>query len=189
MSASALSPRRLLALTLAIAGAALLSACGQKSHPTSADSEGVYVDAGPITYQVQLSRELNPYATEDRQYLNGTTAPPPAKDQLWFAVFLWAKNQSHSAATTSDSFDIIDTQGTRYYPVAINPQTNPFAWTAQSLAHGQIEPGPDSPGSFSPTQGDELLFKLSNAVYNNRPLTLEIYPPGGSKPSTVTLDL
>ncbi len=176
-------------LTPALALALALPGCGQKSHPTSADNEGVYVDAGPITYQVQLSRELNPYATEDRQYLVGTKVPPPAKDQLWFGVFLWAKNQSSSSAPTSSSFDVVDTQGDRYYPVAVNPQMNPFAWTPQTLAQGQTEPGVDTPASSSPTQGSELLFKLSTTVYNNRPLTLEIYPPGSSKPSSVSLDL
>jgi hypothetical protein len=173
---------------LALPAAVGLSACGQLSHPTEADGEGVYVDAGPITYQVQISRELNPYATEDRQYLNGVSAATPKPDQEWFAIFLWAKNQSHGTATTSDRFDIVDTEGTRYYPVQINPQVNPFVWTSQTLKHGGTEPAPDSPGWFSSTQGLEVLFKLSNSVYSNRPLTLEIYPQNG-KPSTVSLDL
>ncbi len=46
-------------------------------------------------------------------------------------MFLWAKNQTHSNATTTDSFDIVDTQGTSYYPVAINSQLNPFAWSSR----------------------------------------------------------
>ena len=51
------------ALTLALG----LGACGNKtSHPTVADNEGVYVDAGPVSYQVQVSRQLNPSSSEDR---------------------------------------------------------------------------------------------------------------------------
>jgi hypothetical protein len=183
-----LNLRRLAVLTLAVPAGLGLAACGQESHPTAADGEGVYVDAGPITYQVQISRQLNPWAVEDKQYLTGKTAGPLRPDQEWFGVFLWAKNQSHSPATTSDRFDIVDTQGTRYYPVPINTHVNPFAWTSETLAHGGIEPGPDSPGFFSATQGLELLFRLNTSVYSNRPLTLEIYPQNG-KPSTISLDL
>lgn len=182
----AVTARRLLAVAFAALG---LAACGQQSHPTSGDSEGAYVDAGPITYQVQLSRELNPYAVEDKEYLSGQSATPPKPDEEWFGVFLWAKNQSHAAAPTADTFDIIDTQGNRYFPIPINAQVNPFAWTQQTLAHGGIEPGPDTAASFSPTQGGELLFKLNSSVYGNRPLTLEIYPPGQSRPSSISLDL
>jgi len=183
-----LTLRRLALLALALPAALGLGACGQLSHPTAADGEGVYVDAGPITYQVQISRQLNPYSTEDREYLTGESAPPPKPDEEWFAIFLWAKNQSHSNATTSDRFAIVDTEGTHYYPVPINTHVNPFAWTSQTLGHGGTEPSPDSPGWFSATQGLELLFKLNNSVYSNRPLTLQIYPQNG-KPSTVSLDL
>src|SRR3954447_1474176 len=100
-----------------------LAACGRESHPESADANnnGGYVDAGPITYQLQVSRQLNPYATEDRQYLMGlpTGTPAPKPDELWYGVFLWAKNQGSDPAKTADSFDIIDTQGNKYFPVAL----------------------------------------------------------------------
>jgi hypothetical protein len=167
-----------------------LTACGQKlGHPTAADNEGFYVDAGPITYQVQLSRELNPYSQEDRQYLVGINAAAPKPDEEWFAIFLWAKNQTKSAQTTTDSFDIVDTQGNTYYPIAINPQVNPYAWTTQTLKPLQSEPSPDTTALFGPTQGAELLFKINISAYSNRPLTLEIHAPGQASPSTVSLDL
>jgi hypothetical protein len=180
-------------MALLAAAAALslgLAACGNKeSHPTSADTEGPYVDAGPLSYQVQISRQLNPYSVEDHAYLAGVSAPAPTSTQLWFAVFMWAKNETHENATTSTDFDIVDTQGKKYYPVAINPQVNPFAWTGQTLRPLGIEPGPDSPASFGPTQGGELLFKLNDSIFSNRPLTLEIRAPGESTPSSVSLDL
>ncbi len=180
--------RRLVAASLAGALVLGLAAC-QESHPTSGDGEGVYVDAGPITYQVQISRQLNPFSPEDREYINGVSGAGPSPTQMWFGVFLWAKNQTHTNQTTSDSFDIVDTDGNRYYPVAIDPHVNPFAWTSQTLQPNGTEPGPDSVGSFGPTQGDLLLFKLNNTVYSNRPLTLEIYASGEQRPSSVSLDL
>lgn len=190
---SARSPlfvRRLLILTGAVLLTVALGACGNKqSHPTSADTEGPYVDAGPLSYQVQVSRYLNPFSTEDRGYLAGVTAPGPTPSQEWFAVFMWAKNETHSNQTTSDSFDIVDSQGNRYYPVPLNPSLNPYAYSAQTLRPQGTEPITDSTASFGPTQGAELLFKLDTTVNSNRPLTLEIHAPGQSTPSSISLDL
>lgn len=184
------APRRLGALLSGLTLAFGLAACGHKeSHPTVADNEGVYVDAGPVTYQVQLSRELNPYATEDKAYIAGVQTPAPKPDEEWFAVFLWAKNSNEYNVTTTDSFDITDTQGNKYYPVQINPTVNPFAWTPQTLEPQGTEPGADTVAASGPTQGKELLFKLNISAYSNRPLTLEIYAQGQSTPSSVSLDL
>jgi hypothetical protein len=184
-------PLRRTALLAAAAALSLgLAACGHKeAHPTNADTEGPYVDAGPLTYQVQISRQLNPYSAEDHAYLAGVSAPQPSSTQLWFAIFMWAKNETHKNQPTATDFDIVDTQGNKYYPVAINSQVNPFAWTAQTLRPLGTEPAPDTPPSWGPTQGGELLFKLNASIFSNRPLTLEIYAPGESKPSSVSLDL
>ena len=184
--------RRAAALAAVFALPLGLGACGDKhAHPTNVDSEAEYVDAGPITYQVQISRELNPYAVEDKEYLAGVSASDLTlkPDQEWFVIFLWAKNQSGMPQATSTSFDIVDTQGDKYTPVALNSQVNPFAWTSMTLDPGQTEPLPDSAPQFSATQGQEILFKLSTSVYDNRPLTFEIHAPGQSSPSTVSLDL
>ncbi len=170
-----------------------LIGCGVKSHPTNADAnnDGVYVDAGPITYQLQISRELNPYSTEDSQYVAGlppgTGAAKP--DELWYGVFLAARNQTGQAATTSDRFVIVDTEGNRYYPLTLNPAENRYAWQPQVLQPSGTEPAPNTGASFGPTQGGLLLFKLSNVVYSNRPLELFIYPHGSGQPATISLDL
>jgi hypothetical protein len=183
------SPRRLSVLAGCAALVLGLSACGRESHPTYADSEGVYVDAGPITYQVQISRQLNQYSIEDKSYLLGVNEPAPKPDEAWFAVFLWAKNQTKQSAMTSDSFDLVDTQGIKYYPVLINSQVNELAWTPQTLQPGGTEPATDSLAGFGPTQGQELLFKIGDSAYSNRPLALEIHAQGQDKPSRVSLDL
>ncbi len=182
--------RRLFLIGMLLLAAITLGACGHKQgDPTTADTEGPYVRAGQVTYQVQLSRQLNQYSTEDKGYLAGFSGPPPTAAQEWFAVFLWAKNETHTNQTTTDSFDIVDTQGNRYHPVALNPSLNPYAWTSQTLRPLGIEPPPDSTASFGPTQGGLVLFKLGDAIYSNRPLTLEIFAPGQAKPSTISLDL
>jgi hypothetical protein len=169
-----------------------LAACGKTNNPPSAENNGVYVTAGPLTYQLQISRALNPYATEDSQYLKGlpkAAAFLPA-NQLWYGVFLWAKNQTKRSVATANTFDIVDTEGNHYYPLGVNPSVNGYAWEPQTLKAGAVEPGPDTQASFGPTQGGLLLFKLNNTVYDNRPLTLEIR--GGPQHkvwSTIELDL
>jgi hypothetical protein len=168
-----------------------LAACGHSNHPPTTENDGVYVTAGPITYQLQVSRALNPYATEDRQYVTGIPVGQTSltASQEWYGVFLWAKNQTKQPQATAPVFDIVDTQGKHYYPMAVNPALNPYAWTTQSLAPGATEPAPDTTASFGPTQGSLLLFKLDTSVYDNRPLTLEIRGPTRRLWGTISLDL
>jgi hypothetical protein len=188
--------RRFRILACAAATAVVLSACGARgSHATNGDANntGFYVRVGQLTYQVQISRALNPYSEEDSQYLAGLPkgTPGPGAESEWFAIFMWAKNFSRQAHTTvpADSFDIVDTQGNTYYPMALNPSLNPLAWTAQTLQPLSTEPPVDSLASEDSAEGSELLFKLNDSIYANRPLTLEIHVPGQANPSTISLDL
>jgi hypothetical protein len=175
---------------LAVLGVA---ACGSARHPydATAENNGFYIKGDKIEYQLQVSRVLNPYEVEDHQYLTGvpagTTAPAP--DEIWYGVFLWAQNLTHTPQTTASSFDITDTQGNRYYPVPLNSTVNQYAWTSQTLLPQGTEPGADTTAAAGPTGGGLVLFKLPTSVYANRPLTLGIYVPGRSQPSTISLDL
>ena len=171
-----------------------LAACGNREpHPTvaSANNNGAYVDAGPVTYQLQISRVLNPYAAEDSQYVKGLPfgTPGPTASQTWYGVFLWAKNQTSKTQTTTGNFVILDTQGNKYHPIKLNPSLNPFAWTPQALAPNDTEPGPDTVASNGPTQGQLLLFRLNTSAYANRPLTLEILGSSNQQLASISLDL
>jgi hypothetical protein len=179
---------------LACLGASLaLAACGSAKHPyvANADNNGVYVKAGGIFYQLQISRELNQYSVEDHQYLVGLPAgtTPPSSSQIWYGVFLWAKNYANRPMPTASNFDIIDTQGNTYHPVALDTSINQYAWSPQTLDPLGTEPGPNTTASSGPTQGALLLFQLNNSAYDNRPLTLEIHPQGTAQTSTISLDL
>jgi hypothetical protein len=173
----------LIALSLLIVLA--LGACGD-SHTkvttgTYAGESGAaapYLDVGPLVYQVQQSRQLNPFDTEDSAYLAGL---PAAQRQLlpgqeWFGVFLQVYNhsgQSHPAAT---SLTVTDTQGNTYSPLLTEP-TNSFAYRAGLVpASGQL-PVPDSVGSFGPVQGALLLYKIQIVSLDNRPLKFNIADP------------
>jgi hypothetical protein len=174
----------------ALALAVGLAACGQESRPPSSENDGVYIDAGPITYQLQVSRQLNRYTTEDSQYLAGVPAGKGTltPDELWYGVFLWAKNQTNHPYATADRFQIVDTTGAKYDPIPLNAELNGYAWTPQILQPTGIEPAPNTTASFGPTQGGLILFKLPTSVYSNRPLLFNIYPPSGH-PATISLDL
>jgi hypothetical protein len=185
------SARRLWILACVFGLAVGLGACGQQGKPVSTLNNGVYITSGPITYQLQVSRELNPFLTEDAQYVSGLPAGSGTlgPDQLWYGVFLWAKNQTKHAELTAHSFTIVDSSNHTYYPIHVNPEVNGYAWTPQLLPPSGQEPKLNTTASFGPTQGSLLLFKLPTTVYANRPLTLQIYPPGGGQPGTISLDL
>lgn len=170
-----------------------LGACGRENDPPSSENDGVYEQAGNITYQLQISRQLNPYTTEDSQYVKGVLPPAQgtlAPDQLWYGVFMWAKNQTKKPVVANQRFDIIDTTGRVYHPLTLSRNLNPFRWTfGQTLLPGATLPTPGTTAFWGPTQGNLLLFKLNNDVYNNRPLTLQIRGPSGTLETTIELDL
>ena len=195
--------RRPLTLLCALAVASGLAACGNH-HPhmasgqlsgtdvADANNNGGYVDAGPVTYQLQISRPLNQYSAEDSQYVrglpSGTSTNLPGTE-LWYGVFLWAKNQTQHPQTTSDNFEVMDTQGDVYRPLKLNTAVNPLAWDAESLAPLQTEPKPNTLMSEDATQGGELLFKMPNTIFDNRPLTLYILGSNNQKLGSISLNL
>ncbi len=185
--------RRLLTAASLLASASLAAACGtHHSSVADANNNGAYVKAGPLTYQLQVSRLLNQYSPEDSGYLVGlpTAQSSLASNQEWFGVFLWAKNQTSQPHQTTDNFDIVDTQGNVYHPIVAS---NPYTWTSQMLEPGATQPTPNTTASFGPTQGALVLFKLyssgNKSVYSNRPLTLQIRGSSNKVWATISLDL
>ncbi len=180
------SSLRKLPLAVVAAVAVLgISACGD-SHTkvttgTYAGESGAnapYLDVGPLVYQVQLSRELNPYNAEDVSYLQGLT---PAQRQLgpgqeWFAVFMQVYNHTTRPHVATTNITISDTQENVYAPI-LPPVTNQFAYRGGViLAAGQI-PEPGTIVADAPTQGALLLYKIQIVSLDNRPLELKIVDP------------
>jgi hypothetical protein len=191
---AAVNARRPLILVCALVLALGVAACGGSTPGNVADANnnGAYVNAGHMTYQLQVSRQLNEYLTEDSQYVKGLPAgvsPNLPADEMWYGVFLWAKNQTNAPLTTTDNFKIVDTQGDTYYPLRLNTALNPFAWTAQTLRPGAVQPDPETIAGQGATQGGLLLFKVNTNVYSNRPLTLFILGSSDQKLASISLDL
>ena len=180
--------RKFSLLALALVAALALSACGEShsrvSTGTYAGESGAnapYLDVGPLIYEVQLSRELNPYNTEDASYLQGLS---PAERQLaphqeWFAVFVQVYNNGSRELPAATQITIADTQGNVYTPLA-QEAVNPFTYRAGMVpAKGQI-PAPGTTAADGATQGALLLYKISVYSLDNRPLELKIVDPSDS---------
>jgi hypothetical protein len=183
---------------LILLAALVLGACGD-SHTkvttgTYAGESGAnapYLDVGPLVYEVQLSRQLNPVDTEDAAYLQGLS---PAQRQLapgqeWFGVFLQVYNHNKRELPAARSLTIADTQGNRYVPV-LPDATNPFAYRGGLVAADSRLPAPDSIASSGPTQGALLLYKIQVVSLDNRPLELKIADPAdASQTASAELDV
>jgi hypothetical protein len=183
-------PRRTLTLLLVLLAAVALAACGDKKAVTlHGDTEGEYVDVGPMKYQVQVSRLLNPFDPEDRGYLidlpAGQSLGP--KDD-WFAVFMRVENGSENPGPVATQYEIVDTQDNKYTPVEMG-RKNVFAYRPGTLGAHQVLPFANSPAGQNTIQGAMLLFKIPVENFANRPLELRISPPPGAGTTVGTIDL
>jgi hypothetical protein len=176
----------------------VLSACGD-SHTrvttgTYAGESGAnapYLNVGPLIYEVQLSRELNPANSEDATYLQGLT---PAQRKLepgqeWFAVFMQVYNNTNQAHPASTSLTISDTQENRYTPIEPN-ETNQFVYRAGMVAPKNQIPAPGTLADDDPAEGLVLLYKIQVVSLDNRPLELKILDPENpSESASAELDV
>lgn len=190
--------RKLTPPLLALLAILVLGACGE-SHTkvttgTYAGESGAnapYLDVGPLSYEVQLSRQLNPLNTEDASYLQGL-APADrtlAPGQEWFAVFVQVYNYTSGELPASKDLTIYDTQGNVYTPL-VPDQTNQFAYRAGNVpANGQI-PAKATVAYSGATQGALLLYKIRTVSLDNRPIELKITNPSdAAEAATAELDV
>jgi hypothetical protein len=179
-------PVRKLSIAAAIALAAVaLGACGDShtrvttgTYAGESGKNAPYLNVGPLVYEVQLSRELNPTNAEDASYLQGVT---PSESKLgvgeeWFAVFLQVFNDTGSAQQASNDITLSDTQGNLY--TAVQPSAgNLFAYRAGTVrANGKL-PEPGTPAFFGASQGELLLYKIKVVSLDNRPIEIKIRNP------------
>jgi hypothetical protein len=177
--------RKLTLLALALLAALALTACGDShsrvttgTYAGESGQNAPYLDVGPLSYEVQLSRELNPYSTKDSSYLQGLT---PAQQKLepgqeWFAVFLQVYNNGSHPQPAATDLSITDTQENRYTPITPGA-INQFAYRAGTVPANSRLPAPDTVAANGDTQGALLLFKIRTVSLDNRPLKLTIVDP------------
>jgi hypothetical protein len=169
-------PARLIALCLAAVAALVVAGCGNRQEVrTQGDTEGIYVDVGDLKYQIQISRILNPSDVEDTAYLRGISeGVAPAKDEVWFAIFMRVENTTDKTLTPTDQFEITDTQGTKFTSLNLDANANVFAYKPAPMPGGTLIPKVGSAASDNTIQGSLILFKVKTESLYNRPLELHI---------------
>ncbi len=166
----------------AIAGAVALAGCGSGEHAPYSDNLGPgYVELDHLNYQIQISRQLNPFSDEDGPYLAGFTKAQRTLTPTdeWFAISLQVYNWSHAAHTPTNDFYITDTLGHRFTPLR-NSTPNPFSYVPVSIPKGQQLPTKTSDAFASWTQGELLVFKVPYTSLPDRPFVLHIVNPANS---------
>ena len=185
-------------LAVLLAAAAVLGGCGNAdtrvttgTYAGESGKNAPYLNVGPLIYEVQLSRQLNPANVEDAAYLQGLT---PAQSRLlpgeeWFAVFMQVYNHHSTPFPGATNITISDTQNNVYSPI-VPDQTNQFAYRGGLVpANGQL-PAPESIAVNGGTQGVLLLYKIAVVSLDNRPLTVHIVAPGEpTETASATLDV
>jgi hypothetical protein len=194
-------PRALTAVLAAFALALSLSACGLTGgfgnegpeHGTLDSISGPYINfRNDLTYQVEISRFLNPYDIEDQAYLRGIPAgtPPLGPKEQWFAIFIRIQNETKQSHLSASQFKMIDTEGNSYSPIPLNPGVNDFAYAPGVVQPKAVVPTPSSIAAQGDIVGVELLFRVPPSFFYNRPVTLEITSPiAPVKTKMVDLDI
>jgi hypothetical protein len=182
---------RIALLSLAALAALAMGGCGNKTDTAIiAETEGIYVSVDDLTYQVQISRILNPASVEDQAYLAGLPeGEEPTSEQVWFAIFMRVENETDEELPATDRFSIIDTQDNRFEPLELDAELNEFSYQARPIPPGELLPELNSPPSDNTIQGALLLFKVEIQSLYNRPLELEIESLRGGDNATVDLDV
>ncbi len=197
------------------------AACGDGNDPTSSGhTEAVYITPGAphntphgggheeksdsdhevelgsgLRYQVQISRKINPYDIEDRDYLIGIddAAKQVANPvETWFGVFIRVENvtkkgeRKEQTLRSADRFRIEDNEGNKAEPTPL-PAENVFAYRPQLVPPGGQLPLASSTAAQAPIGGALLLFKVDQGILERRPTKLVIETPEGE--AEVSLDI
>jgi hypothetical protein len=170
------------ACVLAAAAPLGLAACGDE-HPGVDEParEGLALELDGITYNVFITRQLNPRVPPDGAYV--TDDAPPG--ETLYGVFIQVCNHSDEAHETVSDFLVKDNQENEFEPEEL-PADNAFAYSPRTLDPDECIPEAGSVAQLGPTAGSMLLFQLPLQTTENRPLELEMEGESGE---TLTFEL
>lgn len=164
----------LISLLAVLVLALTAAACGGDDQEAEV-AEGEPVEVADLSYNVGLTRFLNPDDNEDAEYLVGQ--PPPEPGTAYLGVFMTIENETEEDLPSADEYLVRDTLEVEYAPVE---SKSPFALEIGAVvpAEGGL-PLPDTTAQTGPNQGSLLIFHVADTVSANRPLKLEIESPDG----------
>jgi hypothetical protein len=187
-----------LALATALAVALALTACGNSetrittgTYAGESGKNAPYLDVGPLVYEVQLSRELNPANVEDAAYLQGLTPTERVlkPGEEWFAVFIQVYNHTSTPHQVATGMTISDTQENVYTPISL-PETNEFAYHGGLIPAKSRIPAYGTVAANGGTQGAMLLYKIQVVSLDNRPLKIHfVDPTDATQTASAVLDV
>jgi hypothetical protein len=176
-------PVRGLVVAAAVLAAALVCGCGVGQEVDVKEGEPLVL--GPLRYNIQITRFLNPGDTEDKGYLVGQ--PPPTRNTQYLGVFVLIQNDTNDAAKSAPTMTVRDTRGTEYHPI---PTKSVYALHLGASVPSQSQlPLPDSTPAEGVIEGSLVLFRVNTKSIENRPLTLIVPGVGGGESGKVQLDI
>lgn len=182
--------RKPAAVVAALLAAVSIAACGSSNtrettgiYTGDNGAPAPYLSVGPLLYNVQISRALNPYDTEDSSYLTGLT---PAQRELkpgeeFFGVFLRVYNETGKQYADASEITVSDAKGNLYRPIVPTSGYNPYVYRPGTVPQKSLIPLPGSTAFYGPVSGALLLYKIKLESLEYRPLTIKIVSP--TKPS------
>ena len=174
--------RPLVLIAVLLAGLAL-NACGKADEPASeGETEAVYLDLDGLQYQVQISRQLNPYDVEDSYYVRGQNEPAPARDDTWFGVFVRVYNPTDTPKRATSEFEIHDTQGNIYKPVPLD-NTNVFRYVPDVAGQRADDPDTRLAGLQQPDPRVAAALPREDRLVREPPAGVH-HQAAGQRPST-----
>jgi hypothetical protein len=173
-----------LAAVVALAAGVVLSGCDTSPENVDQVSEGQGIKIDDLLFNVQITRELNPFDTEDKAYLVGQK--PLGSDQYYLGVFMRVQNEGDASVDVPTDMSVVDTVGKAFKPL---PSNSLFALKLGDTLHAGDElPEGESVAANGPIQGSMVLFRIDSSAIQDRPLTLHITTSTGST-GEVELDI
>jgi hypothetical protein len=155
-----------------IAAALLVTGCG--GTPNRNAAAGTTVVQEGVAYSVQISRELNALAPDDRALL-GRLAGTKAIDRpgtTLVGVFLQARDDAFGPRRAVAAPLLVTAFGETFRPLPLGA-SDPFAYHGRRLAPGDEIPGPLSPAADDPEDGAVLIYRVPTETFvTDRPFTL-----------------
>jgi hypothetical protein len=167
---------------LSVAAPLGLAACGDE-HPGVDEParEGLALELDGITYNVFITRQLNPRVPPDGAYV--TDDAPPG--EALYGIFIQVCNHSDEPHETVSDFIVKDNQENEFEPEEL-PVDNHFAYSPRTLDPDECIPEAGSVAQLGPSAGSMLLFVFPLETTENRPLELEMEAESGE---TLTFEL
>ncbi len=177
------SARKTLLVCVLLVGALTLAACGAGEAELEAP-EGEPVELGPLHYNVQITRFLNPRDAGDDAYLVGQ--PEAGEGKTYLGVFLTIDNESEATQSVPEDFELVDTRENSF-PATPSESSFALQFGASIPPNGEV-PEPGTAAASGPIGGSMILFLVEETTAENRPLKLEI-PPAGGPGGAIELDI